>query len=98
MAGNIRISPDTMRQRAGQYRNEAATVGQTISNMDNLLNALQSEWEGEASQSYAQRYFSELKPSFQKAKEMIEEIAVALDKTAATLEETDQSIASGFRG
>lgn len=65
--------------------------------MDNLLNALQSEWEGEASQSYAQHYFSELKPGFQKAKEMIEEIAVALDKTATTLEETDNSIASGFR-
>lgn len=95
---NIRISPDTMRQRAGQYRNEAQNVGQVISSMDNLLNNLQSEWEGEASQSYANRYFSELKPSFQKAQEMINEIAAALDKTAQGMEDMDAQIASGFRG
>lgn len=95
---NIRISPDTMRQRASQYRNEAQEVGQVISNMDNLLNNLQSEWEGEASQSYANRYFSELKPNFQKAQEMITEIASALDKTANEMEEMDNRIASGFRG
>lgn len=97
MAGQIRISPDTMRQRAGQYRSEANNVQSVISSMDNLLSQLQSEWEGEASQSYAQRY-AELKPGFQKAEELINEIAIALDKTAQALEETDASIASGFRG
>ncbi len=97
MSDNIRISPDIMRQRAGQYRNEAATVGQTISNMDNLLNLLQSEWEGQSSQAYAQRYYSELKPNFQKAKELIEEIAVALDKTAANMEDIDNDIANKLR-
>ncbi len=97
MSDNIRISPDIMRQRAGQYRNEAATVGQTISNMDNLLNLLQSEWEGQSSQAYAQRYYSELKPNFQKAKELIEEIAVALDKTAASMEDIDNDIANKLR-
>ena len=56
MAGQIRITPDVMRQRAGQYRNEAANVNAVIASMDNLLGMLQSEWEGEASRSYAQRY------------------------------------------
>lgn len=97
MAGQIRISPDVMRSRASQYRNEAANVNSVIASMDNLLATLQSEWEGEASQSYAQRYV-ELKPGFQKAEELIQEIAQALDQTATTLEETDASIASGFRG
>lgn len=95
---NIRIDPDTMNQRAGQYRSEAEEVGRVISNMDSLLTQLQSEWEGEASQSYADRYFSELKPSFQKAQELINEIAGALDKTAAQMREQDAAIASGFRG
>lgn len=97
MAGQIRISPDVMRQRAGQYRNEAANVDNVIASMDSLLGMLQSEWEGAASQSYAQRY-AELKPGFQKAEELIQEIAQALDQTAATLEETDAAIASGFKG
>ena len=45
MAGQIRITPDVMRQRAGQYRNEAANVNAVIASMDNLLGMLQSEWE-----------------------------------------------------
>jgi WXG100 family type VII secretion target len=96
MSGQIRITPDVMRQRAGQYRSEAAEVNGVISRMDSLLNSLQSEWEGQASQSYAQRY-TELKPGFQKAEELINEIAQALDKVATQLEQTDASIASAFR-
>jgi len=97
MSGQIRVSPEIMRQRAGQYRNEAAMVNQVINSMDNLLNNLQSEWEGAASQSYAQRYM-ELKPGFQKAEQLIQEIAAALDQTALRLEETDAGIAQAFRG
>lgn len=97
MAGQIRITPDQMRSRAGQYRNEASNVGNVISSMDSLLNALRSEWEGAASDSYANR-FAELRPGFVKAQDLINEIAQALDSTAQTLEETDSSIASSFRG
>lgn len=96
MAGQIRITPDQMRERANQYRAEADTVNGVISTMDNLLGQLQSEWEGSASESYAARY-QELKPGFMKAEELIREIATALDSTAKIVEETDASIASQFR-
>ena len=76
MANQIRITPDQMRQRANQYRTEADTVNGVISKMDSLLQQLQSEWEGSASESYAARY-QELKPGFQKAEELIREIAQA---------------------
>lgn len=96
MANQIRMTPDTMRTRAGEYRTEANTVNQVISKMDSLLLQLQSEWEGSASESYAGRY-QELKPGFVKAEELIREIAAALDSTANIVEETDQNIASQFR-
>ena len=60
---NIRIDPDTMDQRASQYRTEAQNVANVISNMDRLLANLQSEWEGEASKSYANRYQTDFKPN-----------------------------------
>ncbi len=97
MANQIRITPDQMRERAGQYRNEADTVNGVISNMDTLLSNLQSEWEGQASESYAARY-EELKPGFQKAEELIREIAAALDSTASIVETTDSDIAAQFQG
>ena len=96
MANQIRITPDQMRQRANQYRNEAETVNGVIGQMDSLLGQLQAEWEGAASESYSQRY-QELKPGFKKAEELIREIAQALDSTARIVEETDSSIANQFR-
>ena len=97
MANQIRITPDQMRQRAGDYRREADTVNDVIAKMDTLLAQLQSEWEGAASESYAVRY-GELKPGFEKAEALIREIAAALDSTAKIVEETDINIASQFRG
>lgn len=96
MAGQIRISPDQMRERANSYRAEADTVNGVIGKMDSLLQQLQGEWEGSASESYALRY-QELKPGFKKAEELIREIASALDATAKNVEETDNNIASQFR-
>lgn len=93
--GQIRISPDQMRERAGQYRTEADTVNGVISKMDSLLQQLQSEWEGASSESYAARY-QELKPGFVKAEELIREIAAALDSTAKIIEETDKEIAGTY--
>ncbi len=97
MANQIRITPDQMRERASQYRVEAEAVHDVIGKMDGLLQQLQSEWEGAASESYATRYL-QLKPGFQKAEELIREIATALDSTARIVEETDSNIANQFRG
>lgn len=97
MANQIRITPEQMRSRAGQYRAEADNMNSVIRKLDSLLQQLQGEWEGAASEAYATRY-QELKPGFQKAEDLIREIATALDTTANTVEQTDQSIASRFRG
>ena len=86
-----------MRTRANEYRNEADSVNGVITKMDALLQALQSEWEGAASESYAARY-QELKPGFMKAEELIREIAQSLDATANIVEETDSNIANQFQG
>ena len=96
MASQIRISPEEMRSRASSYRNEGENLEQIITNMDTLLTQLQSEWEGAASQSYAERYEA-LKPGFVKARELVEEIAVSLETVASTMEQTDADIASAFR-
>ncbi len=95
MAGQIRITPDQMRTRSNSYRTQAGNVERVITKMDQLLRALEGEWEGEASRAYSAR-FAELRPGFVKAKELIEEIARALDNTARTLEETDARIAAAM--
>lgn len=95
-SGQIRMTPETMRSRAGEYRTESANVDSVISKMDSLLDTLLSEWEGSASEAYNDK-FAELRPYFVKAKELIDDIATALEKTADAVEETDSTIASQFR-
>ena len=94
-SGQIRMTPDTMRTRAGEYRNEAETLQGVIEKMDYLLNTLLTEWEGSASEAYANK-FGELRPSFVSAKQLIDDIALALDKTAEAVESTDSQIAGQF--
>ena len=97
MAGQIRITPDVMDQRAGEYRTRESEVNDIISKMDQMLTQLMSEWEGEAARSYQGRWQGDLKPSFQRASALIEEIAVALNKTATILRDTDAQIAAQLR-
>lgn len=94
-SGQIRMTPDTMRTRAGEYRTESENVSNVISKMDQLLQTLLTEWEGAASEAYANK-FDELRPSFVAAKDLIDKIATALDKTAEAVEATDSQIASQF--
>lgn len=96
MANQIRMTPDTMRQRAHQYTDQANQLQQIISTMDRLLTQLQSEWEGDASRAYAQK-FNELRPGFTKAKELIDQISTALKDSARIVEETDRSIANQLK-
>ncbi|MDO4536952.1 MAG: WXG100 family type VII secretion target [Coriobacteriales bacterium] len=96
MAGQIRITPDQMHARANEYRVEAENVQAVINKMDNLLMRLQSEWEGAASIAYVAR-FNELRPGFIRARDLVDEIARALDNTATRLEETDVQIAAALR-
>lgn len=97
MAGQIRITPDQMRGRAGEYRTQSQNVEEVISAMDVLMSNLQAEWEGESSAAFADRY-TELRPGFIAAKDLIEEIATALDATANDIEELDTQIAGQWRG
>lgn len=92
----IRMTPDTMRTRAGQTDKQAEAVQSVMTAMDNLLNSLKGEWEGEAVKGYEDRY-NKIKPSFRNAKALLEEIAHNLRATAQIVEETDKNIASQFR-
>ncbi len=96
MAGQIRMTPETMRQRAGEVRGEGETFQDVINKMQNIINELQTEWEGQASQQFAQQ-FDTLKPSFNDMKQLIDDIGSQLDATANAVEQLDQDIAGKFK-
>ena len=95
MAGQIRITPDQMRTRAGEFRTEGNNFEECITKMRNLIGTLQEEWEGQASQGFATQ-FEKLEPSFKEVRQLIEDIGGQLDATAAAVEQLDQEIANKF--
>ena len=97
MAGQIKMTPEEVRESAKQYRQQAEVVDGVITKMDTLLAQLQSQWEGSGSQSYAARY-ADLKPSFTRAVELINEVAAALDGAANAIERGDMEAARQFGG
>ena len=92
----IRMTPETMRTRAGQTDKQAEAVQNVMKAMDNLLKTLKTEWEGEAVKGYEDRY-NKIKPSFKNAKDLLDEIAHNLRATAQIVEETDKNIAAQYR-
>lgn len=92
----IRMTPETMRTRAGQTDKQAEAMQNLINTMDKLLQTLKGEWEGDAMKGYEDRY-NKIKPSLKNAKDLLDEIAHNLRETAKIVEETDKSIASQFR-
>lgn len=95
MSGQIRITPEDMRSRAGEYRTEADNIENVIAKMDSLIAALQEEWEGAASTSFAQQY-AEIKPHFEQGRDLVNTVAGQLDSTATSIEDLDQDISSKF--
>ena len=97
MADQIRITPEQMITRAGEYKTQADVVEGVIKKMDTLLAALREEWEGESSEAYEERYLK-LRPHFVTAYDLITEISDKLKTVANRSEQTDKEIADQFRG
>ena len=96
MAGQIRITPEQMRQRAGEVRTQGETFQDVINRMQNIIGELLTEWEGNASRSFDEQ-FNRLKPSFNDMRRLIDDMGGQLDATANAVEQLDQDIASRFK-
>lgn len=96
MAGQIRITPEQMHARAGEFRNAEADYLNVINTMKNLITTLQSEWEGAASDSFAAQ-FEALQPSFNQMDQLILDIAKQCDDVADATQALDEEIASKFK-
>ena len=64
--------------------------------MRNLINILQGEWEGTASESFVAQ-FESLQPSFNQMDQLILDIAKQCDDVADATQALDEEIASKFK-
>lgn len=97
MSEEFRITPDQMRERAKQFREQADIFSDTIANMQSLIDALQVEWLGRSSEEFANQFATLKVETFVKVQELIGDIAGQLDGTATVYEEVEDELASKFK-
>ncbi|AYV69411.1 MULTISPECIES: WXG100 family type VII secretion target [Niallia] len=97
MSGIIRVTPEELVGMADRYSSEGSQVGDQISRLDNMIQELETMWEGQSSRAFSEQYQS-LRPSFVDMQQLLEEISSQLKSTAKALEDADAQIANQIRG
>lgn len=95
MAGQIRVSPETLQTRAREYGKAANDITAILNNLQRLQDTLRSEWEGQAFQGFDSQ-FNELKPKVQNFADLMQQINTQLDKTAQAMQQHDQDLSRNF--
>lgn len=87
------MTPEQMNARATEVRGQRDAFEGVVTRMGNIINELLTEWEGAASASYDQQ-FRDLQPSFNSMKNLLDDMAMQLDKAAEAVKSLDEEIAS----
>lgn len=97
MSGIIRVTPEELINMANKYGNERDNLQHLIGNLDKMKEDLKGMWQGSSSTAFQEQY-EQLKPSFDKMKDLLEQIRKQLDSVATELERADNDIARQIRG
>jgi len=93
----IRLTPDQLREKGSQYREQSGIIEETIATLDRLLNELEEQFEGAASQRFAAQ-FGEIRPHFVDAQEMTATLSQQMNQMAENFEQLDNDMASQLGG
>lgn len=93
----IRVTPEELERVASQFNYEGGNLEDLLGRIHGLMySQLDGAWEGEAKAAFFEQY-EELEPSFQKMRELLNDIYMQLDSTADALRSADADIASQIR-
>lgn len=95
MAGQIRVTPEILQERANEYGTASNDITTIMNNLQRLQDTLRSEWEGDAFQGFDAQ-FNELKPKVQNFAELMQQINEQLVKTAQAMQQNDQDLKRNF--
>jgi len=94
MAGQIRMTPEDMRARAGDVDGQRNAFNDLLNRMNGILNQLESEWDGAASRSFRDQFEELRQTAFKNMENLLQDLGTQLRQTAAAVEELDNKIAS----
>ncbi len=93
MAEMIQVTPDLLREKAGELRGYRSEHDDAINKITNLVNGLPAEFKGGAASAYVEK-FNSMQSTFTNFSELLEDLARKLDVAANNFEATDGQTAS----
>lgn len=99
MAERIMMTPQELNDGAVFLKQRLEEIENEVASLKNKIDDIVSRWEGAAQQSFVMQFENDMYPILRDTlPQVIEGLAAELDAAANALRETDESLASAFRG
>ena len=89
MEGTIKVSPQVLINTASQFQNQASCINSVTGEMVNMIIGLSSAWEGEAANTYINK-FKGLQDDIQRIVRMVQEHSKDLQDMARVYEDAEK--------
>lgn len=94
---NLNVNPEQLRSTASRINELRGEAENIATNLDRQVDTIKSGWEGEASQAYTAKY-ADLHQRLSNAVKNIEAVSTALNRSADSLEEEENSLKAEASG
>jgi WXG100 family type VII secretion target len=98
MAGQISLTPEQMQARIGEVNQAEQDFVAVFQKMQGMMSNLQTEWQGEASRSFAEQFDRLKTQSFDPMRQLLEDLGKQLTETLRVIQDLDSQIAGKFKG
>ncbi len=99
MADRIMMTPQELNDGAAFLRQRLDAINQEVGMLKNKIDDIISRWEGAAQQSFVNQFENDMYPILRDTlPQVIDGVASELDAAANAIRDTDQSLASAFKG
>ncbi|MCI8287289.1 MAG: WXG100 family type VII secretion target [Lachnospiraceae bacterium] len=99
MAERIMMTPQELNDGAVFLRQRMEAMNEEVASLRNKIEDVASRWEGAAQESFIEQFMGDMYPILSETlPQIVEGLASELDAAANAIRETDESLASAFRG
>ena len=93
----ISMNIERMEYYAKEFEKRIEPLQEAVNSMTTVCAEMEGEWQGGAATAFLARY-EEIRPSFERAPEVVREISAALTNAATQTESLDRDLAQGLGG
>jgi len=99
MAERIMMTPQELNEGSTYLKQRLEAINQEVAQLKSKVDDVISRWEGAAQQSFVSQFENDMYPILRETlPQVIEGVAAELDAAANAIRETDESLASAFKG